>query len=100
MASFSQSPNRHALVLGLFYVVAVGVLVGCGADDDGTVQAPPLPVQVVNAVRRDVPLSIEMVGSTLGTQDVPIRARVEGFLETMNFEEGRFVKKDELLIYD
>ena len=55
---------------------------------------PPLPVQVVDAVeRQDVPLSMDLVGSTLGTQDVPIRARVEGFLETMDFEEGRFVRK-------
>jgi membrane fusion protein, multidrug efflux system len=33
----------------------------------------------------------------MGIQDVPIRARVEGFLETMNFQEGRFVKKGDLL---
>jgi membrane fusion protein (multidrug efflux system) len=38
-----------------------------------------------------------MVGTTLGTQDVPIRARVEGFLESMNFDEGTFVKKGDLL---
>ena len=44
-----------------------------------------------------MPLSIEMVGTTLGTQDVPIRARVEGFLESMNFQEGSFVSKDDLL---
>jgi membrane fusion protein, multidrug efflux system len=69
---------------------------GCGSPTEQT--APPLlPVEVVKAERRDVPLTIEMVGSTLGTQDVPIRARVEGFLETMNFQEGRFVKKGDLL---
>ena len=39
---------------------------------------PPLPVQVATAVKKDVPLFIELVGSTRGTQDVPIRARVEG----------------------
>jgi len=33
----------------------------------------------------------------MGMQDVPIRARVEGFLETLNFQEGRFVKKGDLL---
>ena len=38
-----------------------------------------------------------MVGSTLGTQDVPIRARVEGFLETMEFQEGTFVASGDLL---
>ena len=58
---------------------------------------PPLPVGVVNVERRDVPLSVELVGTTRGVQDVPIRARVEGFLETMNFREGGFVKKGDLL---
>jgi membrane fusion protein (multidrug efflux system) len=38
-----------------------------------------------------------MVGTTMGIQDVPIRARVEGFLETLNFQEGRFVKEGDLL---
>lgn len=44
-----------------------------------------------------MPLTIEMVGTTLGTQDVPIRARVEGFLESLNFQEGTFVDKGDLL---
>jgi membrane fusion protein (multidrug efflux system) len=56
-----------------------------------------MAVQVVDARRTDVPLSFEMVGSTLGNQDVPIRARVEGFLETRDFQEGTFVKKGDLL---
>jgi membrane fusion protein (multidrug efflux system) len=77
-------------------ILAVTV-VGCNPGDDAEVQAPALPVAVVEAEIRDVPLTIEMVGSTLGTQDVPIRARVEGFLETMDFQEGRFVKKGDLL---
>jgi membrane fusion protein (multidrug efflux system) len=97
MASFSRCWNRRAFVLASFLLIAASVLVGCGSGESDPGQVPPLPVHVVDAVRRDVPLMIEMVGSTLGTQDVPIRARVEGFLETMNFEEGRFVKKGDLL---
>ena len=37
------------------------------------------------------------VGQTKGFQDVEIRARVEGFLETVDFREGSFVRKGELL---
>jgi len=85
----------QATVFLWFFLVAV--LGGCDRADESGTQAPPLPVVVTTAERRDVPLSLEMVGSTLGTQDVPIRARVEGFLETMNFQEGRFVGKGDLL---
>jgi len=58
---------------------------------------PPLVVRVAQSVVQDVQLSVEMVGTTMGTQDVPIRTRVEGYLETMEFEEGTFVKKGDML---
>ncbi len=73
------------------------LLTGCGSSDPEAVAVPPLPVGVVTVERRDVPLFVELVGTTRGTQDVPIRARVEGFLETMDFREGSFVKKGDLL---
>jgi membrane fusion protein (multidrug efflux system) len=72
------------------------VLAACDSAQDAATMPVPI-VEVVDSVRRDVPLTIEMVGTTLGAQDVPIRARVEGFLETMNFQEGLFVKKGDLL---
>jgi membrane fusion protein (multidrug efflux system) len=74
-------------------------MTGCGERGAGSVSqaAPPLEVLVSTARQRDVPLFIEMVGSTLGSQDVPIRTRVEGFLESMEFQEGTFVDKGDLL---
>ena len=72
------------------------LLTACGSPDNAA-QAIALPVGVVKVTRQDVPLTLDMVGTTMGIQDVPIRARVEGFLETMNFQEGRFVEKGDLL---
>ena len=48
-------------------------------------------------VQKDVPVYLELVGQTAGFQDVEIRARVEGFLETVNFREGSFVRQGDLL---
>jgi len=73
------------------------IVTACGSPDNAGGAMSAMPVGVVVVERQDVPLSIDMVGTTLGIQDVPIRARVEGFLETMNFQEGRFVKKGDLL---
>ena len=53
-------------------------LSGCDWLGDDKPAAPLMAVQVVEAKVTDVPLTFEMVGSTLGNQDVPIRARVEG----------------------
>ena len=77
--------------------VVLLLLVACGPSDEGAGPKPALPVGVTVVERQDVPLSIDMVGTTMGIQDVPIRARVEGFLETLNFQEGRFVSKGDLL---
>ena len=79
-------------------VVPMAFLVACGDQAGSKVAAPPaLEVLVTEVERRDVPLSMDMVGTTHGTQDVPIRARVEGFLESVDFQEGTFVDKGDLL---
>lgn len=48
---------------------------------------------MADVIQKDVPSYLEVVGQTYGFQDVDIRARVEGFLETMDFREGSFVSK-------
>ncbi len=73
------------------------ILTGCTAPEEATPGQAVLQVQVVQAAQKDIPLYLDMVGTTLGTQDVPIRARVEGFLESMTFQEGGFVTKGDLL---
>jgi membrane fusion protein, multidrug efflux system len=76
-------------------VVAIAASVAC---EKPVPPAPPPPeVYVTPVVQKDVPVYLELVGQTEGFQDVDIRARVEGFLETMNFQEGTFVKQGDLL---
>ena len=62
-------------------------------------QRPDLPVPVLAATPRiqDVPVYLDLVGQTEGSEDVDVRARVEGFLESMNFREGSFVRRGDLL---
>lgn len=88
---------NHKLLLLFLGVPLIFGLGACSEGADSVQQAPVLPVRVTESVARDVPLFIDMVGTTLGTQDVSIRARVEGFLESMDFDEGTFVKKGDLL---
>jgi membrane fusion protein (multidrug efflux system) len=97
MPVFQKHRVQDRLLLLSLGGLLVSGLVACSKEGDAVQQAPVLEVQVTEAVTRDVPLSIDMVGTTLGTQDVSIRARVEGFLESMDFQEGTFVKKGDLL---
>lgn len=55
-----------------------------------TVQAEPVSVE-------DVEIYVEYAGKIKAKQHVEIRARVEGYLENMFFNEGGYVKKNALL---
>lgn len=71
------------------------VLAGCSGGEPPA-KAPP-EVYVAEVIQQDVPIYMEIVGQTRGSQDVEIRARVEGFLEKVAFAEGAFVRKGQLL---
>ncbi len=60
-------------------------------------KAPPPEIQVVQVIQKDVPIYNEFVGQVYGEKDIPIRARVEGFLEGIHFKEGLKVTKGQLL---
>jgi membrane fusion protein (multidrug efflux system) len=49
-------------------------------------------VLVTEVVRRDVPIVAEGVGTTSGTVDAQIRAKVQGYLLSRHYTEGSFVK--------
>jgi membrane fusion protein (multidrug efflux system) len=58
---------------------------------------PPPTVTVVPVVESQVTPTFEFVGRTVAVESVDLRARVQGFLESRNFEEGAEVKKGDLL---
>src|SRR3977135_2335599 len=78
-------------------VVAMAVAQGVACQKPVAVAPPPPEVYVATVVQQDVPVYLDLVGQTQGFQDVDIRARVEGFLDTVNFREGSFVRKGDLL---
>ena len=62
------------------------------------VAMPNLPVVAVEPVMRDdVEIYGEYVGRIRAQQFVEVRARVEGYLENMLFEEGTYVTKNQVL---
>ncbi|UCH22982.1 MAG: biotin/lipoyl-binding protein [Deltaproteobacteria bacterium] len=83
--------RRHLPIL-LFFVVAA-----CQEEKALQTPLPPPQVTVIETQAQDVDVSIEFVGQTHGAEDIAIRARVEGFLEGIHFEEGSDVKQGQLL---
>ena len=77
-------------------VAAIGLLVGCDKKNE---YAPPPPPQVTvsNPVQKSVTEYAEFNGLTEAVDYVEIRARVEGYLESINFKQGSRVEEGELL---
>jgi membrane fusion protein, multidrug efflux system len=72
-----------------------GSIAGCGGK-----KAPPPPppaVQVAQVIQRDVPIYVEAVGQTRGSKEVEIRARVEGYIQSVDFAEGTTVQQGQRL---
>lgn len=80
---------------GLLLVIIV--LVYVAFTNPEAPRIAPVQVSVMQIQKRDVPIFSELVGQTIGSLDIAIRARVEGTLEGMHFEEGRYVKAGDLL---
>ena len=73
------------------------VFISCSKKEDQQAQALPPQVTIVVTQAKDVPIYQEFVGQIYGFKDIAIRARVEGFLEGIHFEEGSRVEKGALL---
>src|SRR5687768_14769612 len=81
-----------------FAWTAALLVAGCGkGDEQAAAPPPPVPVKVASPIVRDVPVTVESVGQTRGSVEVEVRARVEGFIDAVRFEEGRPVRKGDVL---
>jgi membrane fusion protein (multidrug efflux system) len=73
------------------------ILAACEKTQEVAAPPPPINVPVIVTEAQDVPLYLEFVGQIYGQKDIAIRARVEGFLEGIHFEEGSRVPEKQLL---
>ena len=76
--------------------VAVLLLGGC--DETQAPSAPAAPeVTVLNIEPKDAPVTFEFVGITESSQQVEVRARVDGFLDQRLYTEGSIVKQRDVM---
>jgi membrane fusion protein (multidrug efflux system) len=88
----------NRLVAPFSLLALAGLFAGCdGAQKQAAAPPPPPQVKAAPVLQRDVPVYIEAIGETRGNTEIEIRARVEGFLETIDFKEGSLVTKGQLL---
>ena len=83
------------LVILAAIIVVAGILYIVLSPKPDSEELPT--VEVIPAAKDNVEIYGEYVGRIKAQQFVEVRARVEGYLEKMLFEEGSFVKKDQVL---
>ncbi|HTY25510.1 MAG TPA: efflux RND transporter periplasmic adaptor subunit [Desulfomonilaceae bacterium] len=83
-------------VIVIFVALACMSMLGCGEKAQVAVPPPP-EVIVSHPLKKEVTQYLEFTGTTAALEFVEIRARVEGWLESINFTPGSKVKKGDLL---
>jgi RND family efflux transporter MFP subunit len=86
---------RQAAIL-IFTVLVCGVISGCSEKNE-YVEPPAPEVTVSKPLIENVTEYLEFTGTTKAVEEIEIRARVEGFLERVDFEDGDYVKEGQLL---
>ncbi len=75
------------------------VLAGCSSDTkvDSASAPAPVPVQVAQVMQKDMPITVEAVGTGQAYSNVQIESQVSGVLTGAFFKQGEFVRKGQLL---
>src|SRR6266851_4038463 len=96
-----KRPLRPRLIDGRHFgraaaaVLALVALAGC--EQNTFVQPPPPKVDVALPVQRSITRYLDATGNTAPIKSVDLVARVQGFLESINYKDGSFVKEGTVL---
>src|SRR5215207_8175379 len=74
-----------------FAIAAMGILSAC--EQNTFVPPPPPKVDVAVPVQRSLTRYLEATGNTAAIKNVDLVARVQGFLQAINYKDGAFVKE-------
>ena len=92
---FSPSIRAARGVAAIAGIAAL--LAGCGERQKQAAAPPPPTVTVATPVKRTIVDYDEYVGRFIAVDSVEIRARVSGYLASVNFKDGQIVKQGDLL---
>jgi RND family efflux transporter MFP subunit len=86
-----RSSARTARFPILFAVPSFVLLTGC--EQNTFVPPPPPKVEVAAPVQKSITRYLDATGNTAAIKNVDLVARVQGFLQSINYQDGTFVKQ-------
>jgi multidrug efflux system membrane fusion protein len=99
-----SAPRRRWILVAVGIVVLAGIFFAVrrtsapsGAKKGPDAQARAVPVSAAPATRRDVPITLEGLGSIVAYKTVTVRPQVDGRLDQVLFREGQEVRAGQVL---
>ncbi len=92
-----MTTKLRALAGAAAAIAAASLLQACSDKSNAQTPPPALPVSVATPLQRDVVDLDEFVGRFEAAEQVEVRARVGGYVRSVHFKDGDFVRKGQLL---
>ena len=96
----SRAPSdgsRAAPALRAALIGCACMLLAFGCTPSAPPPPPPPAVLVTEVIQKDVPITAEWVGTTVGFVNAKVMPRVQGYLLKQSYEDGAAVKAGQLL---
>jgi RND family efflux transporter MFP subunit len=74
-------------------LIGMGALAACDGSSNTYVPPPPAAVRVAQPVQQPITLYFELTGNTAALNSVDIEARVQGYLQSIDYQDGTTVTK-------
>ncbi|MBQ2980232.1 MAG: efflux RND transporter periplasmic adaptor subunit [Bacteroidaceae bacterium] len=91
----SLPPSSRYLIIGTPILIIIAIIILINLPEKTTPIYPTVEAQPV--IVDNVELYGEYAGKIKAKQHVEVRARVEGYLEKMHFQEGKYINKNDIL---
>jgi RND family efflux transporter MFP subunit len=89
----TQALGRHRLRIGRTAIAGLVLVLLAGCEQNTFVPPPPPKVDVALPVQRAITRYFEATGNTAPIKSVDLVARVQGFLQSIDYQDGTFVKE-------
>jgi membrane fusion protein, multidrug efflux system len=93
-----RGPGIHGFSPRPVWVIALGLLALAACKKENS-YSPPLPAEVGVAapLQQKITPYLELIGNTVAFNSVDLQARVEGFLQEIDYKDGAQAKKGDVL---
>src|SRR2546429_4895916 len=88
---------RAGAMSRIVFVTSVAVALSA-CEQNSFVPPPPPKVEVVVPVQKSITRYLDATGNTAAVKNVDLVARVQGFLQSINYKDGTFVKEGTTLV--